>query len=455
VKRFPSLIHFSLSLLGPLLASTTIAQPPGQAPTVAFVTVNVVPMDSERVLRNQTVIVQGGMIVAIGDALPIPAGAQMIDGHGTAFLSPGLADMHTHSETRDDMAVYLANGVTTVLNMGGSSSKLVDLTVPSINSGEIPGPHIYVSFMVDGSPEYGNFVLKTPEEARAIVGLAKTNHYDFIKVYNDLSPECFPALVEEGKRLGITVIGHGVTSVGLEKQLDVGQIMVAHTEEFLYTTFGYPDRGRPDPAQIPAAIAFIKRDRAFVTADLITYTTIAQQWGKPSVVKTFLDRPEVRYLSPDRRLVWRRADYVTRKGDVTPNLIFLRRFTKDLSDAGVPLIAGTDAPSVPGIVPGFSLHDDLDTLEAAGLSRFQVLSAATRTPGHMIRRSIPGAEPFGVVLPGNRADLVLTEANPLDGLATLRQPLGVMAHGRWYARADLEALLAQVADAYDRASIHP
>ncbi len=82
---------------------------------------------------------------------------------------------------------------------------------------------------------------KTPEEARAIVGLAKTNHYDFIKVYNDLSPECFQALVEEGKRLGIMVIDHGVTSVGLEKQLDAGQIMVAHTEEFLYTTFGYPD----------------------------------------------------------------------------------------------------------------------------------------------------------------------------------------------------------------------
>lgn len=442
-----------LGLFAPSLALVGQAPSPSP-PAIAFVAVNVVPMDSERVLRDQTVIVRAGKIEAIGHALPVPPDAKVIDGHGTAFLSPGLADMHIHSDTPQDMAVYVANGVTTVLNMGGASSKLVDLTVPRINSGEIPGPHVFVSFMVDGSPRYGNFVVKTPEEARAVVQLAKTNRYDFIKVYNDLTPECFAALIEEGAFQGLKVIGHGVTSVGLEKQLDAGQIMIAHTEEFLYTTFGYHEKQHPDPAQIPSAIAFVERNRAFVTADLITYTTIAQQWGKPEVVQQFLLRPEVRYLSPDRRLGWHNADYVTRKGDITPNLIFLKRFTKDLSDAGVALIAGTDAPGIPGLIPGFSLHDDLDALEAVGLTRFQVLSAATRTPGEMIRRSIPDADRFGVVAEGYRADLILTETNPLNGLATLRQPLGVMANGRWYARTDLEALLDQVANAYDQASIH-
>jgi hypothetical protein len=442
-------------LLGALAASAATAEP-SPAPTVAaFVNVNVVPMDAERVLRNQTVLVEDGKIEAVGTSLPVPANARVIDGHGTAYLSPGLADMHVHADTRRDMALYLANGVTTVLNMGEASNGFVGQTLPEINAGRIPGPHVYVSFLVDGTPEYGHFVVKTPEEARALIGLARTNGYDFIKVYNNLSPECFQALVEEGRRQGIAVIGHGVTRVGLEKQLDTGQVMVAHTEEFLYTTFAHPGDGPPDPALIPHAIDFIKRDRAFVTADLNTYATISRQWGRPEVVRGFLDAPEARYLSPDRRLSWAHGGYDRRKGDLTPNLEFLKGFTKALSDAGVPLITGTDSPSIPGLAPGWSLHADMDALQAAGLSRYQVLTAATRTPGEFIVRTLKGAEPFGTVTPGARADLILSEANPLEDLSTLRRPLGVMANGRWYARANLEALLDRIADDYDRASAHP
>jgi imidazolonepropionase-like amidohydrolase len=453
--RLCAALVLGVAALGLLAVKPALAQTPPQA-TTAFVSVNVVPMDSDRVLRDQTVIVRDGKIEAIGHALPVPADAKVIDGHGAAYLSPGLADMHTHSDTKQDMAVYLANGVTTVLNMGGAKAGFVDLTIPAIDEGKLPGPRVYIGFLVDGSPQYANFVVKTPDEARALVRLLKTNRYDFIKVYNDLSPECFYALVDEGKKLGIPTIGHGVTSVGLEKQIDAGQVMVAHTEEFLYTVFHYSDRGEPSPAQVQAAIDFVKRNHAYVTADLVTYTTIAKQWGKASAtaVPAYLDRQDVRYLSPDRRVSWRSASYATREGDITPNLAFLTRFTKDMSDAGVPLITGTDAPTIAGLAPGFSLHDDLDVLEAAGLTRFQVLSAATRTPGEFIVRNLAGAEPFGVVAPGDRADLVLTEANPLEGLATLRKPLGVMAHGRWYARSDLEALLAGVASAYDQASVH-
>jgi hypothetical protein len=434
-----------------VVASIARAEP---SAVTAFVSVNVVPMDAERVLRDQTVIAEGGKIRAIGRGLAIPAGARVIDGHGAAWLSPGLADMHVHSETRDEMAVYLANGVTTVLNMGGARNSFITTLVPRLNSGELSSPHVYVGFLVDGSPRYGNFVVKTAAEARALVGLLKTNGYDFIKVYNDLSPDCFYALVDEGRRQGLPVIGHGVTSVGLEKQLDAGQLMVAHTEEFLYTTFGYPDRGAPDPGQIPAAIAFAKRDRAFVTADLNTYATIVRQWRRPDVVEGFLNAPEVRYLSPERRLAWRRADYAARTGDISPNLAFLKAFTRALSEAGVSLITGTDASSVPGLTPGFSLHDDLDALEAAGLTRYQVLAAATRTPGELIGRAFPGADRFGVIAPGLRADLVLTESNPLDGLQTLRKPLGVMAAGRWYPQETLQHLLAGVAEDYDKASAH-
>ena len=415
--------------------------------STAFVHVNVVPMDKDRVLSNQTVVVEQGTITAIGPSVAIPQNARIIDGRGELFLSPGLADMHTHSQSRDDLAIYLANGVTTVLNMGGASSNFVDQTMREANDGKLPSPHVYIGFMVDGSPQYANFFVTTPDEARGLVHLAKTNGYDFIKVYTDLSPECFDAIIDEAKREHMGVIGHSVLRVGLRRQLEAGQVMVAHTEEFLYGFFS-PNRSDDE---IPAAIELIKKNDAFVTADLVTYTTIAKQWGKPEVVKAFLEDPNSKYVGPERRLRWKRQDYVTRKGTVDPQLKFLAKFTKAMADAGVNLIAGTDAPGIPGVVPGYSLHDDFSLLEQAGLSRYQILSTATRVPGEFISRYVPGAKSFGTVTVGSRADLILSSANPLDGLDTLRRPLGVMVQGHWYTRAELEQLTSDVVKAYAEA----
>ncbi|MFI4970455.1 MAG: amidohydrolase family protein [Lysobacterales bacterium] len=451
----------ALRLLSMLLAlvccSAALAQTsqPQQAAIAAFIAVNVVPMDSDRVLSDQTVLVENGRISAIGPKLLVPRNARIIDGHGSAFLSPGLADMHTHADTSDDMKLYLANGVTSVLNMGEASSGFMAQVRPAINAGRKPGPHVYAAFLVDGSPRYGHFTVTTPDEARWIVRLAKTNGYEFIKVYNNLSPESFQALIDEGRRQHMSVVGHGVDRVGVESQLDAGQLMVAHTEEFMYTFFDHAKEGQIvftlDPARIPAAIALVQRNKAFVTADINTYATIARQWGKPDVVADFLKQPEVRYLSPDRRIEWKEAGYDAHMGDLGANLEFLKRFTRAMSDAGVPLITGTDAPTIPGLAPGYSLHDDLRALEDAGLSRYQVLSTATRTPGEMIRRGVPGAGRFGTITVGSRADLILSAKNPLDDLSTLRKPLGVMANGNWYAATDLQALLDGVARKYDEA----
>lgn len=452
MPTFKALLKFAL-------AATAIAAgaPATGAPIqiAAFIHVNVVPMTQDQVLRDQTVLVEKGRIAFIGRGIAIPEGAEVIEGNGR-FLLPGLADMHSHSDTREDLKVYLANGVTTILNMGGASAGFMDSIRPGANRGALPGPHVYAAFRVDGSPQYNNFFVTTPDEARAIVRIAKTNGYDFIKVYNDLSPECFEALIEEGKALHVPIVGHGVTAVGLRKQLDAGQVMVAHTEEFLYTVFygpgDIPEAGAPDPSKIPGAIDFVLRDKAFVTADLNTYATIARQWGKPAVAAAYLHSPDVRYLGPSDRILWAREDYKKRRGSLDARAAFLQRFTKAMSDAGVPLIAGTDAPSIPGLVAGFSLHDDLKALTEAGLTPYQALATATRTPGEFIRQSLGEQVPFGTVTVGARADLVLSQENPLANLATLRRPIGVMAAGRWYSAKELSGLLQSVATEYGRAS---
>jgi imidazolonepropionase-like amidohydrolase len=122
-----------------------------------------------------------------------------------------------------------------------------------------------------------------------------------------------------------------------------------------------------------------------------------------------------------------------------------------MNDAGIPLIAGTDAPAIPGLVPGFSLHDDLEALEGAGLTAYQALATATRVPGEFVHRALGDTGSFGTVTTGARADLILSESNPLDDLSTLRRPLGVMANGKWYTAAELKEFLEQVALEYNRA----
>ncbi len=435
----------ALLALWMMLACAALAR----AGTVVFENVNVVPMDRERVIARTTVIVTDGRVASIGAKAKLPAGTPVIDGKG-GWLVPGLADMHNHVTTRDDLLLLLANGVTTMLNMGEATNAFAGRTRIAVNAGEVPGPQIFTALAVDGDPQYGHLVVRTPEEARAIVGIAKTNGYSFIKVYNNLSADAFMALADEARRRGVGVVGHNVKAVGLAKQFAAGQAMVAHVEEFFYGFFPEPPaddpHAPPADADIAAAIALAKAHGAYVVSDLFTYRTIAAQFGRPEAVAAYLAAPEARYLSPDDRIGWAGSGYQKKPVDLARRVAFEARFVKAMADAGVPLIAGGDAPTIPGLVPGFALHAEIDAIRAAGLTPWQALSAATRTPGEFIAKTVPGAAKSGVIAPGARADLLLVAENPLANPATLRTPLGVMAGGRWHDAAALAAMLAGVAE---------
>ncbi|PIM52936.1 amidohydrolase [Roseateles chitinivorans] len=425
---------------------------PAVVPPIAFIDVHLVPMDQERVLRHMTVLVRDGRIEAIGPELPVPTDAWRVEGQGRLWLSPGLADMHNHCDSRQDMAVLLSLGVTTMLNMGEARNSFVGRLRLAIERGEVPGPRAYVALAVDGSPAYGHLVLTSPEDARAAVRLARTNRYDFLKVYNGLSPEVFDTLVREGAAAGLPVVGHGVTRVGLARQIGAGQVLVAHAEEFFYTFFPPPREDDPDGAPpesaIADAVALLRRHGARVVADLVTYRKIAEQWGRPAVVDEYLRRPEAALVAPTQRALWPLAGYARRRGDLMRRYAFLEALVRAMQRAGVPLLSGTDVSDIPGLVPGYSLHENLALLTRAGLSRFDALSTATRQAGAFIAATRPGGAPFGTVTVGARADLLLSEANPLDDLTTLASPRGVLAAGRWHDEAALAALRRTVAETY-------
>jgi Amidohydrolase family len=427
-----------------LLVSIAVCASAADAPSVtAFVDVNVVPMDRERLLQHQTVLVRGDKIESLGniDQISIPVDARRVEGHGKAYLLPGLADMHTHVETADDATMYVANGVTTVLQMGGDRMLSIKLIRSVVANGTLLAPQILFALMIDGSaPSSGGWAVESPAEARAAVSMAKARGYDFIKVYNGLSAANFDAIVDEATKLHLAVVGHGVRAVGLPDALFKGQVMVAHAEEFFYTAFG----NKPDRAAIAGVVEKTFQSGAYVTPNLSAFEAISQQWGNPAKLHAFLRDPRAQYLSPESRLIWTHKDYVRRPGNLNSILEFLALFTKALSDRGVPLLTGTDSPVIPGVLPGYSIHDDLRTLTGAGLTNFQALSAATRTPGEFVARYVPGSTLFGIIAAGTRADLILVSDNPLRSLDALRAPLGVMHAGRWTTGDELRAIMNEI-----------
>jgi Amidohydrolase family len=427
------------------------ATSPPPVGTIAFVDVKLVPMDAERVVSHQTVIVQGRQIVQIGPeaTTEVPAGARRIDGHGTLYLMPGLADMHSHASRQDDLTLYVANGVTTILTLGNTPEIFVRETRGRITSGKEIGPTPYVAFFVDGHPpvDPSFFSVQGEDEARGAVIQAKLHGYDFIKVYNNIGNKEFYAILDEARRQHIAVVGHAVRSVELKDALNAGQVMVAHGEEYLYMYFHH-DRDRTLALK---AAQFTRAAGAYVIPNLSAYEAISLQWGKPEQVKAFLTRPEAKFLTPCLRHRWANDDYVQRAGTLDGNLQFLRIFTKTLSDTGVPLMLGTDSPNIPGMFAGYSIHDDLRNMVESGLTPYEALSSGTRIPGQFIAKFVPGAESFGTISIGARADLLLLRNNPMESVNAVREPVGVMAAGHWMPGSFLRALLDRYANQFHSA----
>ena len=211
---------------------------------VAFENVILVPMDSERVMENQTVIVRDGLIEAIGnsDQVLIPQEAKVIDGHGQ-YLMPGLVDMHVHIEFENDMLFMVGNGVTSVRNLWGNSGKKSLFGMPDqmalqqqIEAGTLLGPTIYTAGpAMEGTPASHPLmeVFMTPEAARESVRWQAEQGYDFVKVYDHLSPEVYQAILATAQKNDLPVIGHVPYAVGLDGALEGGQQTIEHLNGYV------------------------------------------------------------------------------------------------------------------------------------------------------------------------------------------------------------------------------
>ncbi len=420
---------------------------PMTEPITAFVHVNVLPMDRDTVLRDQTVLVRGSRIVAVGPAafVEIPEGARRIDGTGR-YLMPGLAEMHGHvpggnapaQYVEDVMWLYVANGVTTVRGMLGDSAQL-DLRA-RINQGELIGPTLYLA-----GPAFSGRTVTTPEQAAEMVRHQKTEGWDLLKVQEGLRPEVYDAMARTAHEVGIRFAGHVPDAVGLRHALEMGQETFDHLDGFI----AYLDAfDRPiDEARLQEVVRLTREAQAWVVPTMALWEVLMGVLD----LETVRSYEELRYMPPEIVARWvraherRLADPRLDRERARLHIANRMRLLEALADGGVGILFGTDSPQQFS-VPGFSVYREIERMEAAGLTPYQILRSATYNVGRYFQRH----DSFGVVGIGHRADLILLEGNPLEDLDHLKQKVGVMVRGRWLSTSELQAKLDEIAARYAR-----
>lgn len=421
-----------------LLLALLLQAPPADT-LVVIRGATVIPMtgSTPEVLRDHSVVIRNGVIARVAhDSAVGVDGARVVEGAGT-FLMPGLADMHAHVQ-RADLPLYLANGVTTVREMNGSPTLLA--LRDDVRRGAVAGPRMFVGTpLLTGTAirEFRHVVVPDADSARALAPLIDA--YDFVKIYDDLTAGAYAELVRLGRSRGVRVTGHIPVAVGLQGVLGAKQDL-EHIEKMVWATVGH----QLDTTRMPVAdiIGQVARAGVWLTPTLYSQRVLTLQGT--AAFEALFERPELRYVSDGIAGWWqsmRRSSGEPRALD--PNSRgerlhrFQQRLVRALHEAGVPMLLGTDTPN-PLVIPGFSIHDEIDALVNAGVPLYDVLRSGTARAGEYMQR-----ERFGVIEPGAVADIVLLAANPLETPSTLRRPLLVIAGGRVYERAELDRLIAR------------
>jgi len=422
------------------------AQTAAIAAGTAFVNVNVVPMSSETVVEQQTVVVENGHIVAIGpvDEVPIPEEARVIDGTDR-FLMPGLAEMHAHVPASDSsqleryFSLYVANGVTTIRGMLGQPSHLA--LRKDLVDGKVFGPRLYTS-----GPSLNGRSVNGAGHARQLVEEQHAAGYDFVKVHPGLSSDEFEALAETANALEMPYAGHVPVAAGVSRALELNMASIDHLDGYLAALLPANSDGSGGYGGFFDVLLADELETGRI-ADIARETADSNTWNVPTEILVELrvddtpvselrNWPEMRYMPAATVQRWTddKASVVA-ASDFDPEVAALaveirRRLILELHRAGAGLLLGSDSPQVFS-VPGFSIHRELDVLVDAGLTPYEALRTGTVAVDQFLHSNT------GIVTVGRAADLMLLDANPLVDIRNSRRIHGVMVRGQWYSAATL------------------
>ncbi|USI72877.1 amidohydrolase family protein [Sphingomonas morindae] len=412
---------------------------PATATDLAITDVTVVDTRTGELAPHMTVVVHDNRIASVGTG-PTPRGAAVLRGTGR-FLIPGLWDFVTHlSWTRASaLPVFVANGITAVRDQGGDLAETA-VWAEGVRTGRLVGPTIFqVGPMLNGkSFNRYQFALGNPDQARGAVRLLKAEGVDGLEIERRVPRDVYAALMAEAKAATLPVGGKVPMELTPAEASDAGQATIDNLETIYDGKFaaaneedliGGIDRFLTPGGGGDALFATLARNRTAVTPSLYA-VAYALKHNDPALPRD----ANYRYVARSQRVPIKPVS-PAELALFQAMLPRLQATTLRLQKAGVTLLAGTDVAA--DRVPGFSLHEELDLLEAAGLTPLQVLQTATLNPAKAMGKEAD----YGTVEPGKVADLVLVGGDPTRGAAALQHIKAVVLHGRLLGRRNLDQQL--------------
>ncbi len=450
-----------LRALALLCAAAPMACAAPQTSTLLIEDVTVVDVESGTTIPEQAVLVDGGSISAVGAAGSIePTGATVVDGEG-GFLIPGLWDMHAHVGLigAGGLELSVLQGVTGVRDMGGGELQRVRFWQDRIASGELIGPTILTAGPILESRRWlerrrsagANVKNRLPVgsalESRIAVDLLGALGVDFIKFRHVPSVAALEALHNSARARGLDIVGHEPSVVSVAEAARLGQRTIEHVPLFSLTL----------PGRVPSEEELAEIARSLVASGSGLVPTLVSietrlrdtdELRKDLATRIESGDPRIDHLSPALLADWR--EQIDERDGESGELDWPRMLavgfdqTQRLHRAGVPMMAGTDVGSL-FVMPGWGIHDEMRAMvEHLGFSPAEALAAATTVPAEFL-----GLE-TGSIAPGQVADLVLLERNPLEDISNTQSIRTVIAGGRLISEAERRDRLAAIADDSDQ-----
>ncbi len=432
-----------LLIVGPIFAQQT------EQPIFAITSVNVIPLNTDKVLKNQTVLIEGSTISDIGNSknISIPDGATIINGKNK-YLIPGMADCHAHlpgnggtkHNIEDYLMLNLANGVTSLRTMRHESYALELNNM--LEAGLIDGPRIYPT----GYMFYGRKDTLEENTIRESLEKSKKEGYKFVKFLSAKRMEDYQKIAMLAKEYDIELAGHTPPG-GLKQAVSTQMKSVEHIT-------GFSSLKQKDPNNFDIILKQMGEQGMFNCPDILWYKIAMLQEGfeYPKMLKN----PHMEYLDPEIVKQWEKLSIEDEKkygpqGDNT-NQDYIDKYKKiialyqsilpQLQDNGVKLLISASDGFY--IVPGFSYVDELLLFKEGGMKNIDILKAACVNPVDFFGE----LDVAGTITKGKRADLVLLDANPLEDIKNAAKVNGVMLRGKWWSRGELDKRLEAIKNKY-------
>lgn len=448
--------------------------PPAQQSQVRITNANVIDVRDGEIMNAMDILISDGRIVGLEKSPTIYSDdVELIDGTGK-YVIPGLWDLHVHlrggknliQSNASMLPLYLAHGITTVRDAGGDLTPSIMDWRKAVLQGEIDGPFIFTSGpKLDGiDPTWeGSIELSSVEEVGSALDSLESIGVDYVKTYDSSIPgDVYLEVIRQSERRGLKVTGHMPMTVKIDEAIEAGLDGIDH---LYYVMKGTSTREEEIVEAVKKGeLGFWGAVRELMesydkskASDF--YATLAE--NNVAVVPTLhiddvlsylhekdhSDDEFLKYIPDDLEETYQRRLRSAQRRDESAIQFeeemnrFFRKMVKDLQEAGVLIMAGSDSGAYNSFVyPGLSLHEELLAYQNAGLTPLEALQSSSLNGAKFMDANTVfwRAE--------SEADLILLNENPLEDIRNTRSIYGVMQDGRYYSREDLDQMLEKASE---------